>query len=311
MSTVIMGPCWSLQMPPSQKAVLISLADQANDDGVCWPAVGTIATRTCLSDRTVRECLAWLEATGAVVRSHRPNASTNYTVQPGKFDPSKAPDKRQRAKKGTAPSAPPAPGAGPANSAGGRQAQEGTAPSAGGGAPSAGPDLRQAQPNRKGTVTEPSVEPPSPAAGKRPPAGEGPSGTDGDGEVETEFQAACRATWTAYKTAYRRRYAVDPVRNKVVNSQIRQLVQRLGRDEAPSVATFYIQINDRFLVRNRHDVGSLLARAETYRTQWATDNPTTDDGEGKFDPVAHVNRTQQGGMNDDGRTVDIDAVRVA
>ena len=56
MSTMIMASCWQLQgMSASQKAVLISLADQANDDGVCWPAVGTIAARTCLSERAVRE----------------------------------------------------------------------------------------------------------------------------------------------------------------------------------------------------------------------------------------------------------------
>ena len=33
MSTIIMAACWPLQgMSPSQKAVLISLADKANDD---------------------------------------------------------------------------------------------------------------------------------------------------------------------------------------------------------------------------------------------------------------------------------------
>jgi len=48
MSTIIMSQCWPLQgLSVTQKAVLISLADQANDDGVCWPAVGTIATRCC------------------------------------------------------------------------------------------------------------------------------------------------------------------------------------------------------------------------------------------------------------------------
>ena len=47
MSTIIMAACWPLQgMSPAQKAVLISLADQASDDGVCWPGVNTIAART-------------------------------------------------------------------------------------------------------------------------------------------------------------------------------------------------------------------------------------------------------------------------
>lgn len=56
MSTIIMSACWPLQgMSPSQKAVLVSLADQANDDGVCWPSVESIGRRTCLSERAVRD----------------------------------------------------------------------------------------------------------------------------------------------------------------------------------------------------------------------------------------------------------------
>lgn len=100
MSTIIMAACWPLQgMSPSQKAVLISLVDQANDDGVCWPAVGTIAARTCLSERAVRDALAWLQAAGAVFREYRHNTSTSYTVCPKRFDPSKAPAESKRTTK--------------------------------------------------------------------------------------------------------------------------------------------------------------------------------------------------------------------
>jgi hypothetical protein len=95
-----MAACWPLQgMSPSQKAVLISLADQANDDGVCWPAVGTIAARTCLSERAVRDALAWLQAAGAVFREYRHNTSTSYTVCPKRFDPAKAPAESKRTTK--------------------------------------------------------------------------------------------------------------------------------------------------------------------------------------------------------------------
>ena len=69
MSTIIMSACWELQdMSPAQKAVLISLADQANDQGVCWPSVSTIERRTCLSERAVQDALRWLQATGAIWR---------------------------------------------------------------------------------------------------------------------------------------------------------------------------------------------------------------------------------------------------
>ncbi len=116
MSTIIMSQCWPLGgMSSAQKAVLISLADQANDDGVCWPSVGTIAKRTCLSERAVQEALQWLQATGAIFREYKTNRSTVYTVTPARFDPAKAPVARSRSKGADgappAPSAPPAPGA--------------------------------------------------------------------------------------------------------------------------------------------------------------------------------------------------------
>lgn len=50
-----------MQLDPSVKAVLMSLADQANDEGVCWPGVGSLAVRTCLSERTVQRSVRTLE----------------------------------------------------------------------------------------------------------------------------------------------------------------------------------------------------------------------------------------------------------
>lgn len=42
-----MSACWPLQgMTATKKAVLISLADNANDDGVCWPSISTIGVRS-------------------------------------------------------------------------------------------------------------------------------------------------------------------------------------------------------------------------------------------------------------------------
>ena len=80
-----MGQCWPLQMPPSPKAVLMSLADQANDSGVCWPAVGTICNRTCLGERTVQAAIKWLVETGVLLVNRTPGRSTNYQINPAGF----------------------------------------------------------------------------------------------------------------------------------------------------------------------------------------------------------------------------------
>lgn len=82
MSTVIMSRCWPLQMPPMAKAVLISLADNANDHGVCWPSQPTIAARVCLSERTVRNAIKRLEEAGYLVADRSNGRHTRYTITP-------------------------------------------------------------------------------------------------------------------------------------------------------------------------------------------------------------------------------------
>jgi len=77
-----MSACWPLQMPATAKAVLISLADQANDEGVCWPSVGTMSKRTCLSERAVRYAIRWLEVNGYVHAEMKSGRSTRYTITP-------------------------------------------------------------------------------------------------------------------------------------------------------------------------------------------------------------------------------------
>lgn len=78
-----MSACWPLQgMTVAQKAVLISLADNANDHGVCWPAVDTIAMRCCLSDRAVQNAIVWLQKAGAIKLLRKTGRSTTYTVTP-------------------------------------------------------------------------------------------------------------------------------------------------------------------------------------------------------------------------------------
>ena len=78
------------------------------------------------------------------------------------------------------------------------------------------------------------------------------------------------ATWDAYQSAYRARYHVEPVRNQQVNSHLKQLVARLGVEDAPRVASFYLTHNKPFYVSARHSTNLLLRDAEGLRTEWAT-----------------------------------------
>lgn len=100
MSTRIMSDCWPLAMSPAQKSVLISLADQANDDGVCWPSIGTVALRTCLTDRAVRKAVRELESMGILVSNGRSGRSTYYTITVENFVP---PVRKKRTRKAAVP----------------------------------------------------------------------------------------------------------------------------------------------------------------------------------------------------------------
>lgn len=80
-----MSACWPLRMPPPAKAVLISLADMANDEGYCWPSIERLCERTCFGRTAVIDAIYWLE-THAVLKAHRTNGrKTTYTVTPGQF----------------------------------------------------------------------------------------------------------------------------------------------------------------------------------------------------------------------------------
>lgn len=205
-----------------------------------------------------------LEVVGLLTRERRFNSSNVYAVTPDKFNAdAAAPKGKRKAAKGVD-----APGAGAAPHAGGAPAAPRGAPAAGGDAPGAGLEVRPVPPNPHITLNEPSGEPSSPAG--LPAA---PQAVDS----ETDLQAACRATWAAYATAYRTRHGVAPVRNAKVNSNVRQIVQRLGHSEAPLVAAWFLTVNERYVVQNMHDLGALLTKCEAYRTQWATGRQVTEE----------------------------------
>lgn len=75
-----MALCWPLKMPPPAKAVLISLADNANDSGFCWPSIDAICERTCFGRTAVIDAIKWLEETGFLVGNRQNGRKTTYTV---------------------------------------------------------------------------------------------------------------------------------------------------------------------------------------------------------------------------------------
>ena len=69
MSIKLMCAVWEMQdISSTTKLVLLALADSANDEGVCWPSLTTIARKSSLSRSTVAEVLSNLERQQVISR---------------------------------------------------------------------------------------------------------------------------------------------------------------------------------------------------------------------------------------------------
>lgn len=132
--------------PATERFVLVTLAEHADDDGVCWPGVERLAERTGFNRATVLRALARLEVDGLVSRQDRfvsggRQTSNLYVLSLGWRPP--VPEK---------------PGGG-SQSATPPESSESTE-SDGGGSHSATPEGRTARPLEPSL--EPSKEPPCP-----------------------------------------------------------------------------------------------------------------------------------------------------
>jgi predicted transcriptional regulator len=62
---------YKMDLPHRAIAVYIYLADRANKDGICWPAIPTIARDLKLSESTVRRALHDLRKRGLLQTDQR------------------------------------------------------------------------------------------------------------------------------------------------------------------------------------------------------------------------------------------------
>lgn len=127
---------------------------------------------------------------------------------------------------------------------------------------------REEEGKRKGTefaapsLVSPPEQPPLAVAVATPP--KKPE------KAETDLHAACRKTWEAYSEAYAEKYEVRPIRAAKQSSQVKQIVQSLGADEAPLVVAWFVQHPAPWYVSKGHDIGLLLTDIVKLRTEWAT-----------------------------------------
>lgn len=83
MSIKLMSAAWDLDIPSTEKMVLLCLCDFASDEGGnCWPSMATIAGRCSTSERTVQRAIRALETRGILDTSQRLGTSSRYRIHP-------------------------------------------------------------------------------------------------------------------------------------------------------------------------------------------------------------------------------------
>lgn len=86
MSIRLMQRAWDTDLPSTQKLVLLALADQANDRGVAWPHIGSLAKRCGASRRSAFDALAELEAAGYIARETKPGIDVMVRLHPQRWE---------------------------------------------------------------------------------------------------------------------------------------------------------------------------------------------------------------------------------
>lgn len=75
-----MSALWEMDFPPTEKLVFLALADCANDEGLAWPSIATIARKTGVSDRSVQRAIRMGETRGLIVREEVKGKGCRYWI---------------------------------------------------------------------------------------------------------------------------------------------------------------------------------------------------------------------------------------
>lgn len=65
---------------PTQKLVLLALADWANDEGLCWPSIKRLAVKSSLTPRCIQKTIRSLEDLGLIKREEVTGKGNRYWI---------------------------------------------------------------------------------------------------------------------------------------------------------------------------------------------------------------------------------------
>lgn len=238
----------------NEKIVLVMLANRCNHDtGRCDPAHKRLAKECGMSLSTLKRCIDKLEAAGLLTIEHR---ELNGVSLPNQYhlhlDVSSQGTPLVQNTKGV--------GSKLGGGVGSQRAKG-----------SVHGELQTSNNNQEvkpGSITSPGGDNSPPAAGGLPVVLSGEQQQEQSEHKEPPYEKIRTVFWERFDAAYFHRYAATIPRNAKTNSQVKQLIARLGK-EAPAVACFYVSnVNEQRVVLASHTLDFLLMNAEGYRTQW-------------------------------------------
>ena len=82
MSIKLMTKVWErTDVSSTQKLVLLALADWANDDGLCWPSIARLATKSSLGTRAIQNAIRSMEEMRLIEREEVAGKGNRYWIR--------------------------------------------------------------------------------------------------------------------------------------------------------------------------------------------------------------------------------------
>lgn len=96
-----MTAAWELDLTSTHKLVFLALADNANEDGNCWPSIATIARKSCLTQRCVQKAIREMVKAGIISIREKSGHSNSYKLTPERGSPLPPKDVHPTPERGT------------------------------------------------------------------------------------------------------------------------------------------------------------------------------------------------------------------
>lgn len=109
-------------------------------------------------------------------------------------------------------------------------------------------------------------------------------------------QAKSAEMWLAYKASYLMRYRVEPTANAKVNTHMCKVIDRIGAEDAPGVAAWYVMSNNGYYVARGHSMGILEADCEKVHAEWKTGRHGTQTEAREGDKMQQMSDSWQRGL---------------